>query len=252
MDIVLHHGVSRGVARLLRIKCGASVHDAVCRGELMHSALRMPRHRLRGHAGKRRRRSIRLKAASAAAGAPLPVRRDHHVPKLARGARIPREQLSVHDHTAADTGAEREDHRAVRALCRAGNRFAERRGVRVVDKLRCIARALLQLLAQRVFHPVQIAGIHDLAAPVVHDARAAETDAAEFLLRGKLTNQLADRVGDNVRAACSLRGAQSFPHDLAVFRDDRALEIGAAHVDAQIIHGPPPAEMTCSIFAADR
>ena len=133
----------------------------------------------------------------------------------------------------------------MRALCRAGNRFAERCGVRVVDKLRCIARALLQLLAQRVFHPVQIAGIHDLAAPVVHDARAAETDAAEFLLRGKLTNQLADRVGDNVRAACSLRGAQSFPHD-------RALEIGAAHIDTQIIHGPPPAEMTCSIFAADR
>ena len=64
-----------------------------------------------------------------------PFSRDDHVPKLARGAGVAREELAAEHHAAAHARAERDDNGALRAFAAAEERFAQRRGVCVVAEV---------------------------------------------------------------------------------------------------------------------
>ena len=183
---------------------------------------------------------VSFKAAAAAAGAFLAVFRDDHVPKLARGAGVAREELAAEHHAAAHARAERDDNGALRAFAAAEERFAQRRGVCVVAEVNGERRIRAQRASKVKIDKIQVCRKADDAACVVHRAGAADAHAADGGLSVReLRNDLTDARRDGLRAEVDAGRHGAFLQNVALCAHKRALDVCAAEVNADIVHKSP-------------
>ena len=228
MDVLRHHGAAGGVPLLLRQKGRAAVHAAVFSGYGMHGAVGVLFHGCLRHADEGCGGGIRLEAASAAAGARLPVCHDDHVPQLAGGAGIAREQFAVQHHAAAHASAQRDHHSALGALGAARLYLRQRGGIGVIHQTDGKARLLPQGGADVIVHPAQVAGVDHRAAGIVHRAGAAHTHAAYLPTRRQIVYHVRYGLRYRRRARLGAGGAGALPEDLSGFADHGAFYVGAA------------------------
>ena len=246
LDIILHDLRAGFVAALLGEKGRAAVHAAVFRGDRMQKTLGVRGHGALRVADERRGGGVSLKAAAAAAGAFLAVFRDDHVPKLARGAGVTREELAAEHHAAAHARAERDDDGALRAFAAAEERFAQRRGVCVVAEVNGERRIRAQRASEVKIDEIQVCRKADDAACVVHCAGAADAHAADGgLTVRELRDDLTDARRDGLRAEVDAGRYGAFLQNVALCAHKRPLDVRAAEVNADIVHKSPSRVKSC-------
>src|SRR6185437_11452425 len=129
--------------------------------------------RLAGSLDDLRGAGVGLEAAAGAAAAQAAAigAVDPQVPELAAVAVFALDDHVADDNAAADAGAEREQHHALRFLPRTDPEFAISRGVRIVLIDRRFAERLANVLANRHILPrLQIRRIENEAGLDVHEA----------------------------------------------------------------------------------
>ena len=148
------------------------------------------------------------------------------------------QQLSAQHNARTDAGTERQNHRALRPLGAARQCFAEGSHIGIVAEADRQPGFGLQVVRHSKIVPVEIVGIEHHA--VTHRAGAAHADAGDRLPRAKLQTQRGNIVTDLLRRAGQVGGGGGFPYNFAVFAYKGGFDVGAAQVNAQIIHKNPP------------
>ena len=181
-----------------------------------------------------------FKAAAPPAGTQRGIGRvgNHHVSGFGCCAGIAGQQLSAQHNARTDAGAERQDHRTLRPFGAARQRFAESSHIGIVADADRQPGFGLQVVRHSKIVPVEIVGIEYHA--VTHRAGAAHTDAGDRLPRAELQTQRGYIVTDLLRRAGQVGGGGGFLYNFAVFAYKGGLDVGAAQVNAQIIHKNPP------------
>ena len=138
-------------------------------------------HGLLRHADQTGGGSVGFKAAFSSAGAERAAVLHHHVSQLCCTAGAARQNLTVQHHTAAHAGAKRQDHGAVHILSTARYYLAQRGGVGVVGQTDGITAVFLNGGPEIKIFPMEVGGVADDTAVILHNAGTAHAHAADRL-----------------------------------------------------------------------
>ena len=184
---------------------------------------------------------VLLPAAPPAAGAGETLIVDAGMPHLAGHTVAAVENLAVVDDPGADAGAQGDGNEAFAALPGSGVVFRQGGAVGVIFYIQMQSQPPLEQLPQRNVPQRQVAGIHDGAGADVHHAGDARPHRGDILHRNaalgcQLLRQGHQGVRQNVRVRYlpdlhAFHGQQP-----SVFIRQPGLQVGAADVDADIVH----------------
>ena len=163
--------------------------------------------------------------------------------QLAGGASVAGEQPAVQHNAAAHARAERDHNGAFRVPPAAEERLAQRGGVGIVAEADGQAGVCAQCGAQVKALKIQIRRIADDSRRIVYRAGAANAHAADggaIFAAAKLRDQIRHAPGDRRVAQLNVRGNGMLPQDLALRAHERALDVCAAEINADIIHDKSP------------
>ena len=181
MDVPLHHGDGGGVALLFGLKDGPAIHLSHLCGGGVEQAFRMLGHSLLRHADQSGGGGVGLKAALSSASAERAAVLNYHVSQLRRTAGAARQDLSIQHHTAAYAGTKRQDHGAVHILSTARHYLAQRGGVGVIGQTDGITAVFLNGGPEIKIFPMEVGGVADDTAVILHNAGTAHAHAADRL-----------------------------------------------------------------------
>ena len=184
---------------------------------------------------------VLLPAASPAAGAGETLIVDAGVAHLTGHAVAAVENLSVVNDPGADAGAQGDGDKALAALARSGIVLCQGGAVGVVFHIQVQPQPPLEQLAQGNVPQGQVAGVYDGPGADVHHSRDARPHGGDLLhghaaLLGQLPGQghQGVRQGVGVRHLTDLHGFHG--QQTAVLVHKTGLQVGAADVDADIVH----------------
>ena len=239
MDIGVHHLDRNGVACIAAVKGGAAGDVLQAGGQLPELAFGVGSHCLAGAADQRGCAGVGFQVAAPATGAQRRVLcvTDDHMPQLRRSAGIAGQQLAFDHNAAADTGAQGQDDRTVRAFGAAGQRFAVGRSVRIVGQADRQAELCLQVGPHRKVGPRQIVGIQHGTGCIFHRAGAANADTGDRVVAGHLTAERGNVIADSLCRAGQVGGAAALTQDVAGGIHQRNLDVGTAKIDSECVHG---------------
>ena len=181
VDVPLHHGDGGRVPLLLGLKDGPAIHLSHLCGGGVEQAFRMLGHGLLRHADQTGGGSVGFKAAFSSAGAGCAAVLHHHVSQLCCTAGAARQDLTVQHHTAAYAGTKRQDHGAVHILSAARYYLAQRGGVGVIGQTDGITAVFLNGGPEIKIFPMEVGGVADDTAVILHNAGTAHAHAADRL-----------------------------------------------------------------------
>ena len=154
-----------------------------------------------------------------------------------------RQDLTVQHHTAAYAGAKRQDHGAVHILSAARYHLAQRGGIGVISQTDGITAVFLNGGPEIKIFPMEVGGVADDTAVILHNAGTAHAHAADSLgivSFRQSCDQICDLAGHVLRSQFPLGGAGGFLQDRAAFCDNGPFDAGAAEINTDVVHMLPP------------
>ena len=236
VNVGVRNGLGGGIALRGGIKNRAPVDIRFGRCQCVQQAFRVGAACRARHTDQCRGAGKGFKAAAPPAGTQRGIGRigNYHVSGLGCCAGVAGQQLSAQHNARTDAGAERQNHRALRPLGAACQCFAEGSHIGIVAEADWQPGFGLQVVRHSKIVPVEIVGIEHHA--VTHRAGAAHADAGDRLPRAELQTQRGYIVTDLLRRAGQVGGGGGFLYNFAAFAYKGGLDVGAAQVNAQIIH----------------